>query len=52
MDELFARSSDILIVWTDVTDQQRLPVFQETIQMKAKEAFLTVESMDQLFECE
>ena len=52
MDDIFARAKNILIIWADGTDPDDLPAFQETIQIKAKQAQIAFENVRMLIECE
>ena len=52
MDDIFARAKTILIIWADGTDPDDLPVFQEKVQTKAKQAQIAFENVRMLIECE
>ena len=51
MDEIFARAKSILVIWADDTDPENLPVFQETLQTKAKQAHIAFENVQMLLDC-
>jgi hypothetical protein len=51
MDEIFARAKSILVIWADNDEPENLPVFQETIQTKAKQAHIAFENVQMLLEC-
>ncbi|CAF0940278.1 unnamed protein product [Rotaria sp. Silwood1] len=50
MDEIFAHAKNILVIWAPDVKPENLPVFQETIQTKAKQASIAFENVDMLFE--
>ncbi len=51
MDEIFANTKSILVVWVDDTDPKYLPAFQDILQSKAKQAQIAFENVQMLFEC-
>ena len=51
MDEIFARANNILIIWADNLDPEDLPVFQETIKSKSKQADIAFENVQMLLDC-
>jgi hypothetical protein len=51
MDEIFANTKSLLVVWDDDTDPKNLPNFQETLKIKAKQAQIAFENAQMLFEC-
>jgi hypothetical protein len=51
MDEIFARAKSILVIWTDNMDPENLPVFQDTLQTKAKHAHISFENVQMLLDC-
>lgn len=51
MDEIFARAKSILVIWADDADPDNLPVFQDTVQTKAKQAQIAFENVQMLFDC-
>jgi hypothetical protein len=51
MDEIFARAKSILVIWADDDDPENLPVFQDTLQTKAKQAHIAFENIQMLLEC-
>ena len=51
MDEIFARAKNILVIWADETDPESLPVFQDTLQTKAKQANIAFENVQMLVDC-
>lgn len=51
MDEIFASAKRILVIWADDVDPESLPTFQETIQMKAKQALVAFENVHMLSDC-
>jgi len=51
MDEIFASAKSILVVWMDDTDPESVPMFQETLDTKAKQAHIVFESVQLLLEC-
>jgi hypothetical protein len=51
MDEIFANTKSILVIWVDDTDPKYLPAFQDILQSKAKQAQIAFENVQMLFEC-
>ena len=51
MDDIFARANSILIIWADNVDPENLPVFQEIIQSKSKQADIAFENVQMLLDC-
>lgn len=51
MEEIFAQAKNILIIWTDDANPEKLPAFQQTIQLKAKHARIAFENARMLFGC-
>jgi hypothetical protein len=51
MDEIFARAKSILVLWAEDVDPESLPVFQEIMQTKAKQAHIEFENVQLLLEC-
>lgn len=51
MDEIFAQAKNILIIWTDDVNPEKLPIFQESIQLRAKQARIAFENARMLFGC-
>ncbi len=51
MDEIFANAKSILVVWLDDNDPENLPKFQDTLQMKSKQAQIAFENVQMLLEC-
>ena len=51
MDEIFARAKSILVIWADGGDPENLPVFQDTLQTKAKQAHISFENVQMLLDC-
>jgi hypothetical protein len=51
MDNIFAQAKNILIVWVDDVDPEKVPAFQKLIEPKAKQAEITSENVHILLEC-
>lgn len=51
MDEIFANAKSILVVWIDDVVPVNLPKFQDTLQMKSKQAQIPCESVPILLKC-
>jgi hypothetical protein len=50
MDDIFARAKSILVIWADDDASENLPIFQEIIQTKAKQAHIAFENVQMLLE--
>ena len=51
MEDIFIRAKNILIIWGNNVDPERLPAFQQKIQSKAPKSNIGFENVEMLVDC-